>query len=462
MPRTGPQADRIRKEIELLKSGAMDRDFAIDRGPRGRSQRRPQAVQQMIRNLSRQLLTPEELQKVKEQEAEAARYAAGQRARTSAFKTFGEKNKYTGKITPITQATFPKVLEEMRQLQLADSDPDQWLKFHRLINRFQVGTVGHPLHGVKLLKLRFNWGPDGRPRYVAPTEEMWRNYFSHPQRGRWIVNIPFMHKCDENWENHWIKRYMQESNAYARRYPSTDPRHIWNYHVTQAQCKKPKKSLWVKIRKPLAIAAGIVAAVYLGPVVVEKIGAAVGGGGAGAGGAAAGTGAGATATGTGVAAGTGAGAKAGTATFFSKVKAGSKTLLKYVNRARSIKAIADGELPPPPIGIPGSSFREWATIVAKEQIVKAAKEEALERGVEYIQRKMTEKEERKLREEIAAMQRELERLIPKEVKEMPPEPAPQVPTPVKVIQEQEAQRALDAQDLLLPAAIVGGALLLGG
>ena len=439
---TNPQIAEIDREIRLIKSGAMRGDFARRPGQRGLSQ----AEQRMIRQLEISKMTPEQRERLKQQEAEAARYAAGMRSRTSAFKSFGEPNPYTKKTQPITKATFPPALEQLRQLSLDDSNPDQWRDFHRLLNhRFQIGSVGSPLANTRLLKLRFNWGPDGRPRYVAPTLQMWQNYFSHPERGRWIANIPFTYKCPPEWAENWAKRYLDESNKYSRRYPNTSAQHLWPYKFTQAKCKKPKKSLWVQIRKPLAIAAGIVAAVYLGPVVVEKIGA-IASGGSGA------------AAGTAGAAGE-AGAKA---TFFSKVKAGSAKVLKVVNRARSIKAIAEGELPPPPIGIPGSNFREWVTIVAKEKLKEEAQERALELGVKYVQKKMTEKEEKKLQAEIAQLQRELERLIPPEVKEMPPEPAPELAAPVKKIQAVEEQRALDAQDLLLPAAIVGGALLLGG
>ena len=99
------------------------------------------------------------------------------------------------------------------------------------------------------------------------------------------------------------------------------------------------------------------------------------------------------------------------ATFFTKVKAGSATLLSVVNKARTVEAIAKGELPPPPISIKGESFRDWMFITAKEKM----QEEAMEAGQEYIARKMTAKEEAALKAEIAQMQRELIRLMPPEI-----------------------------------------------
>ena len=133
-----------------------------------------------------------------------------------------------------------------------------------------------------------------------------------------------------------------------------------------------------------------------------------------------------------------------------------------MNKANTIKAIAKGELPPPPIGIGGATFGQWAMIVAKEEIKKEAMDRAMEAGTKYIEKKMTEKEEKELQAEINEMQRQLIALTPKEVVKMPPEPDPELAPQIKKIQQIEVKRADDLEKFIVPGAIIAGALLLGG
>ena len=200
----------------------------------------------------------------------------------------------------------------------------------------------------------------------------------------------------------------------------------------------------------------VVAAVYLGPAIVAKV-KSVAGGIVGAGGGEAGA---AAAAGTGTGATASAASAVTQATTFQKIQAGTKTLLGYVNKARTVEAIVKGKLPPPPIGIPGANFRDWAFIVAKEKIKEEAIDAAMTAGQKYIAKKMSAKAEAELKAEIAEMQRQLIALTPPEVLAMPPEPDPELAEPIKKIQVIEQERQADLQKFIIPGAIITGALLL--
>ena len=232
--------------------------------------------------------------------------------------------------------------------------------------------------------------------------------------------------------------YWNSTKAAAESNRVTDRAHVYDIWPGKDLCIPPQASLWVRIRSKVYIAVAIVAAVYLGPIVMDKIGTLIPGGAA---------------TGE-------AGAVTSKATFFQRVKAGADTVLTYVNKARTINAIVHGELPPPPIGIAGDSFREWAMIVVKDKIIEEAKTKAAELGVEYIQKKMTEREEAKLRAEIAEMQRKLLALVPPDA---PMKPDAQVPIEVQEKMVQEKTDSQDVNDMLSIAVPLGiGALLLAG
>ena len=223
-------------------------------------------------------------------------------------------------------------------------------------------------------------------------------------------------------------QYKATQKANAQMYPQTDWRHIVPIYPGAYICQVYRPSTWVKIRGPVMVAVAAVAAVYLGPVIYDKIAGAV----------------------------SGATSTAESATVFQKVQATANNILGYVNKARTIEAIANGELPPPPISILGDSFTDWALTVAKKELTDAAKEKAAELGQEYIQRKLTEKEENKLRAEIQAMQAELAALMPADV---PAAPDAQVPA---VVQEKSAELALQEKQAQDSALVVAGVATIAG
>jgi len=405
-------------------------DYAEFRDNRQITQR--MQLQQTLRNM-----TPEQRAAYDKQKARAALLDRQAKALENTFKST--------KIETLTKAGTNANIEKLRLLTLDDANPDQWLLFNQAVPmRTNKGQV--------LGKFRFNWGANGKPVYVPWTKQSWENFFRHTQRYRWIRNQSFSHKCSPEWETNWINKYFSQSEK-QRVYPAFiapgDKRKVWQYTIGGAICKKPKKSLWVKIRKGVVVAALVVAAVYLGPVVVAKIKSVAGGiaGGSAGGGTAA--------------AGGTAASSITQVTTFQKIQAGTKSLLTYVNRARTIKAVVKGELPPPPIGIPGASFRDWAMIVAKQKIKEEAIDAAMQAGTKYIEKKISAKEEAKLKAEIAEMQRQLIVLTPPEVLAMPPEPEPELAEPLKKIQVIEEKRQADLQNFIVPGAIVAGALLLG-
>jgi hypothetical protein len=273
--------------------------------------------------------------------------------------------------------------------------------------------------------------------------------------------------CTDAQRELGVAANLKAMNRHGQKFRNTDPRRMWPIfpgwgHEDSGQrygCEKGKKSLWVKIRKVVVGAAIVVAAVYLGPVIVAKVKSVAG---AAAGGTSAATTTAATTAATTGATTAATSGIAATGITASSIGAGTQTLLGYVNKARTINAIVKGKLPPPPISIQGSSFREWALIVAKQKIQDEAIDYAMEKGQEYIIKKMTAKEEALLKAEIAEMQRRLIALTPPEVLKMPPDPDPELATPIKRIQVIEEKRAADLQKFIIPGAIVAGALILGG
>lgn len=215
----------------------------------------------------------------------------------------------------------------------------------------------------------------------------------------------------ERWDR--IKAsYIQGQEKNAEQYPPSDWRHVYPIYPGRFICEKYERSLWVQVRVPVVIAVGAIAAVYLGPIVYDKIGSVLTGA----------TGAADSAT--------------KTASLFSKIQKTGNTVLSFVNKARTIDAIIKGEIPPPPISILGSSFTDWAMIVAKRELVEQAKEAAAKAGMEYIQKKLTAAEEAKMRREIEALQRQLAGIVPEN---MPKQPSPAVPI---VVQEKSAGLAI--------------------
>lgn len=249
--------------------------------------------------------------------------------------------------------------------------------------------------------------------------------------------------CTDEQREKTVQHLFGASNVNKKTYSSGTWEHIFPIFPGRDICSKPpSKSLWVKIRSKVYIAVAIVAAVYLGPAILQKVSGVLAGGESGvAAGGAAGS----------------VGTAAETSTFISRVKQG----IEIYNKANQINAMIHGELPPPPIGITGSTFREVAFNLVKKEAVDAAKEYAVEQGMEYVQKKMTEREEQKLREEIAALQIELDALIPKGT---PIQPATELSPDIrnKIIEMQNIEKQRGQNTMLAVAAIAGGTLLLAG
>lgn len=397
----------------------MARDSLFTRGDYAEFRGDAQTTSRMQRADAIAKMTPTERSALQKREAESKRLDAQQRSLINAFK-------YTN-VAGLTKDKTNANIEKLRALSLNDSNPNQWLEFYRQV--YPRDIVGLPLG-----KFRFAWDENGNKVFVPWTEQSWTNFFENPQRGRWIPHVPLMYKCPPEWATRFIGEFFAASENARNNFPANDAKHVWQYKSGDAKCKRPKPSTWVQIRKGVVGAVLVVAAVYLGPAVLTKIKGAVSSGAASGG------------------AGASGASGAAQATTFQQIQAGSKTLLGYVNKARTIEAIAKGELPPPPIGIAGSSFREWALIVAKEKIKEEAMTRALEAGQEYVARKMTQKEEAALRADIAAMQRELEALTPAAI---PIQPDEMLAPAIKTMQVSEEQKAGSNRELLKMALIIG-------
>lgn len=239
--------------------------------------------------------------------------------------------------------------------------------------------------------------------------------FSESDIRRWIFSPYYSvepgYTCPDSQRELGVKALMNAINTHKAKFAPTDWRHLWPIypgsgygHQQQFGCEHKTESTWVKIRKPLAIAAGAVAVVTMGPAVLSKIGATLGiGGGAATSAAGAGTSAatgaasGIIGTGAKVAATTAASTATTAATFFSSVKTTANNLLNYYNQGRVIDAIANGKIPPPPISVEGDNFLDWATKVATDQI-----QQEQQRQVTAQEQQLIEAEMRRLQAQLAA------------------------------------------------------------
>ena len=313
----------------------------------------------------------------------------------------------------VTVAELPlnSVQESMRQLSLKGD--------FQAMHTMQPFTVHAWNENTPLGKYRFNI-VNGKKIYVPFTDEEIERFVFNHVKGPYIIEPGA--ECDLEKV---AQKFKEEQANNKKQFPNTDWRHVVPIYPGGYICKIYRPSAWVKWRHVAAVAVGIVAAIYLGPIIAEKA-AALGGGEAGS-----------------------------TASTFTKIKDGANSVLNIVNKARSVDAIIKGELPPPPISIVGDSFREWAYLVAKDQIEKEAMELAAKEGQKYIAKKLTEAEEKKLREEIAAMQAELEKIEAANKAAQTIQPAAELPQPIKELQTTEVAKAADN------AATLNTLLLLG-
>lgn len=120
-----------------------------------------------------------------------------------------------------------------------------------------------------------------------------------------------------------------------------------------------------------------------------------------------------------------------------KAKEIAPKIVEGVNTARTVAAVANGEIPPPPISIGDGNLVDWATAIADQ----------------YVQHEMSEREKELVAQRIAEMQAQTSIQAP-----MPTmyQPSSQLPPEVTAAMAQSKQN----QNLLIIAAILGGAFLL--
>jgi hypothetical protein len=336
----------------------------------------------------------------------------------------------------VAPAQLSPIGKQFQQMVLA-RDWDALFKFLPLPFWKRYGNLG-----------KFSFVDQGGQRtYIPFSEADIRRFVFSP-----YYTVQPGYVCTDGQREMGVNALMKAGVRHQEKFPASDWRHIWpiypggGYGDQNFGCEKYTPSTWVKIRKPVVAAAAVVAAVYLGPMVYDKISGALAGASEGGAIAGAGSKAGAVAkAGTAATATTGTAATAASkAALFAKVQTG----VELYNKANTVNAIIKGEMPPPPISITGSNFTEWAFDEAKGKLV------------EEYQRQLTKKEEAQLRAEIEQMQRELAQYIP------PGTPVAPSPELDPAIQQRIAQmQALEKQDnqnlLLMGAAGIGALLLLG-
>ena len=307
---------------------------------------------------------------------------------------------------------------------------------------------------------KYSFTGNGARRYVPFTEADIKKFVFSPYYSKQPGHV-----CPEAQLKAGAAAHWKKSAAHKARYPASDWKHIWpmypggGYPGQTYGCERYRPSRWVRIRKKVYIAAAIIAAVYLGPIVLEKLGGLLGaGGGEAAGGiVGAGTKAGAAA----IKIGKGGQLVATTAKgagWLGTVKSG----VGYYNQANTVNAIIKGEMPPTPIGISGDTFAAAVGALAKDLAQKEIADELGERAGEYLTKKLTEAEERALQIEIANLQRQMAALVPRGTPtEISPELAPTVREKYREMQNIERDRGVAPGVALLALAVPAVFLLAG-
>jgi hypothetical protein len=185
------------------------------------------------------------------------------------------------------------------------------------------------------------------------------------------------------------------------------------------------------LRKVAVVAGVVVGAVFLGPSIVGALktgGAAV------------------MAKGGAVAAKIG-GAISGAGSIAAAAKDTIPKVIDGVNAARTIEAIKNGEVPPPPINLEGDNFTDWAFAIAQNELESQTQE------------KISEQEAMILREEIEDQQRIAAAELSRQQIPVQQYPMQQVPPQVQVVMAGE-QKTDDTMKMVLMAGIPIAAMLL--
>jgi len=292
---------------------------------------------------------------------------------------------------------------------------------------------------------------NGKRVYVPWTEADVKKWAFSP-----YLNIAPGWDCTDERRTAIVAAHWKKIVGTKAKFPDTsDWKHVWPIYPNGAYpgqhygCQEYEGSSWVRMRGIVYIAVAIVAAVYLGPIVMDKIGGLLANMG-GASGAGAGSGAATTAT-----------TATKTSAFLSKVSKG----VKVYNKLNTVNHIIQGKVPPPPIGIAGSTFAAVAMNAAKDYAIKEAKDYAIKTGTEYVAKKYSQKEEAQMAAEIAKIQAEIARLqllAP----DTPIEPSPELAEPIRQkiieIQNVERERQADTSGVAVLALAVPAVLLLAG
>ncbi len=195
-----------------------------------------------------------------------------------------------------------------------------------------------------------------------------------------------------------------------------------------SQCSRSSRSrLQDSLRKAAVVAGVVVGAVFLGPMVgtaLKTAGGAISG-------AIGGT------------AGTVASIGSAAAAIIPKVVSG-------VNTAATVKAIANGEVPPPPINLEGDNFTDWAMSIATDQIEKD------------LARKLNDQEQAMLRAEVQEQQRQGNLLLQQSPQPVYMQPYQQVPAPVQMVMAGEAQKDDTMKTMLMMGIPIAAMLIMRG
>lgn len=296
---------------------------------------------------------------------------------------------------------------------------------------------------------KYSFQENGVRRYVAFTKDDVRRFIFSKH-----YQVEPGHVCTDAQRELGLNAHWEKTNILKRRYPDTVWNHMWfglypgwGYPGQRWMCERPTQSRWVRMRKKVYAAVGIAAAVFLGPIVISKVGGLLAHGSGGGAIVGAGTKVGAVAAKAGItkaAVVAKVGLAAKTAGYLATVQTG----VGYLNTGRTVNAIIHGDAPPPPINVTGKNFTDWALNIAKDELARSQ------------EKKLTALEEERARKEIEAIQREIDAFVPRGTPIMPdPNLQPGVRDRIATIQNIEQKRT-DTGAIALALAIPVGLLLM--